>query len=163
MRRVMEVEIKTFPRTRVAYVEHHGSPSLEYLTAKNLNEWRAINKQEDWDNSSFAIYFTRRYAVQPHLHRVDFAIQYSGEVTSNNLGIKKRDIPEMRCAVIRDVGNRYQTKSIDYLRNIWLPYSCEQLSGEPEIYHYLNTGPRLRPAEMITDIYLPLLSIKGNL
>jgi DNA gyrase inhibitor GyrI len=43
----MNVEIVTFPETRVAVIEHRGAPSLEHATALKLVEWKIQNRLLD--------------------------------------------------------------------------------------------------------------------
>jgi AraC family transcriptional regulator len=157
---VMEVRIEVFPEKRIAVVEHFGSPSLEYLTAKRLNQWKDRYMRDSPNvGNSFAIYHTRRYAVEARLHRVDFGIEVDCQIQPNIFGVRTKVIPSARCAIVRDVGGRYQFSAIDFLQETWLKDSGEELSGLPVIYHYLNVGPQLKAAEMITDVYLPLKEV----
>lgn len=154
---LMNVRIDFFPEKTLAVVEHFGSPSSENLTAKRLNQWKKrYMKDSPGLDHSFAIYYTRRYSVDSRLHRVDFGIEVDFHVQPNVYGVITKIIPSTRCAIIRDFGERYLSKSIDYLQHIWLKDSGEELRGLPVIYHYLNVGPELRAADMITDVYLPI-------
>lgn len=36
----MDVKILIFPETKVAAIEHHGSPALEYDTTRKLIAWK---------------------------------------------------------------------------------------------------------------------------
>ncbi len=40
----MDVQIVDFPETKVAVLEHHGSPHLEPETVRKLIEWRLANR-----------------------------------------------------------------------------------------------------------------------
>ncbi|MDQ7050244.1 MAG: hypothetical protein Q9M92_12205 [Enterobacterales bacterium] len=40
----MDVEIINFPKTKVAVIEHHGSPTLENESIKKLVDWRKESK-----------------------------------------------------------------------------------------------------------------------
>ena len=33
----------------------------------------------------------------------------------------------------------------------------QRFKRRPMIFHYVNVGPNVKPEEMITDVYLPLL------
>ncbi|WNO03950.1 AraC family transcriptional regulator [Rhodoferax mekongensis] len=156
----MDVRVGIFPEKIIAVVEHFGSPSLEYLTAKRLNQWKDRYMRDSPSmGNSFAIYHTRRYAVEARLHRVDFGVEVDFPVQPNVYGVVSKVLPSCRCAILRDVGGRYLSNAIDYLQDTWLKTSGEELSGLPVFYHYLNVGPELKAAEMITDVYLPLKGV----
>jgi AraC family transcriptional regulator len=65
-------------------------------------------------------------------------------------------IPGGRCAVARHVGSREDVATARHLYEVWYPASGEALRDFPPFFHYVNVGPRLRDADMITDVYLPL-------
>jgi AraC family transcriptional regulator len=44
----------------------------------------------------------------------------------------------------------------EYLVFDWLPDSGEKMGDFPIFFHYVNVGPDVREADMITDVYLPL-------
>ena len=71
-------------------------------------------------------------------------------------GIKDGLIPNLRCALARDIGSRSNNKAIVYLTEEWLPRSGERIANFPIIFHYVNVGPNVKPEEMVTDVYLPL-------
>lgn len=153
----MEVEIVTFPETRVAVIEHRGPPALEHETALKLIAWKIDNGLLDQlKHRSYGIHHTDPASTPPAEHRVDFCLSVEGDVAPNPYGIRAGRIPRLRCARARDVGSRSNNQAAAYLRKVWLPQSGETLSGFPIIFHYVNVGPKVKEAEMITDVYLPL-------
>lgn len=153
----MNVEIVIFPETKVALIEHHGPPALEYETARKLIAWKLENRLLDPSTyRSYGIHYTDPHTTPTSEHRVDFCLSIEDDVGPNSYGIETRFIPERRCARARDIGSRSNNQAAAYLYAMWLPQSGELLGDFPMIFHYVNVGPNVREEEMITDVYLPL-------
>lgn len=153
----MQVKIISFPETKVALIEHRGSPALEYETAKKLIAWKLDNGFLDQTRfRSYGLHYTDPLTITPAEHRVDFCLSVEDDVASNALGITSKVIPALRCAYARDIGSRSNNQASEYLCNVWLPQSGERFGDFPMIFHYVNVGPNVKTEEMITDVYLPL-------
>ncbi len=152
----MEVRIVDFPETKVAAVEHHGSPELEYATARKLIDWRIQNRLPPDRHRSYGIHYTDPRTTPPELHRVDFCVSVNDDVSPNSHGIITKVIPGGRCAVVRHIGSRAHIPAAPYLYDVWLPQSGERPGKFPIFFHYVNVGPNVQEHEMITDVYLPL-------
>jgi AraC family transcriptional regulator len=153
----MKVQIVVFPETKVAAIEHFGSPDLEHSTARKLIAWKLEQRLLDpLKYRSYGIHFTDPRTTHPSDHHVDFCLSIDHDVAPNSIGITNKVIPRNRCAFARDIGSRYDNKAAVYLYEQWLPHSGELPGNFPIIFHYVNVGPSLREEEMITDVYLPL-------
>ena len=153
----MDVQIVVFPETKVAAIEHLGSPALEHVTARKLIAWKLERRLLDpLRYRSFGVHYTDPRTTHPSKHRVDFCLSVDFEVEPNAAGIINKVIPRNRCARARDIGSRYQNKAAVYLYEKWLPQSGEFLGAFPIFFHYVNVGPELPEEQMITDVYLPL-------
>lgn len=153
----MEVQIVTFPKTKVAAVEHLGPPALEYDTVRKLIAWKLENRLLDQlKYRSYGIHYTDPRITPPSDHRVDFCLSFDEDVAPNPYGIGNMVIPRLRCAHARDVGSRSDNKAAAHLYETWLPQSGESLGDFPIFFHYVNVGPNVQEEEMITDVYLPL-------
>ena len=153
----MNVEIVTFAATKVAVIEHHGSPALEHGTARKLIAWKLDNKLLDqMKYRSYGLHYTDPFSTPPDEHHVDFCLSIEEDVAPNPYGITTKTIPKLRCARARDIGSRSNNQAAAYLYQIWLPQSGEAAGDFPMIFHYVNVGPNVSEAEMITDVYLPL-------
>lgn len=153
----MDVQIVIFPETKVAAIEHRGSPALEHDTAKRLIAWKLEKRFLDpLKYRSYGLHYTDPRTVPPSEHRVDFCLSIEEDVGPNPYGIINKVIPSTRCARARDVGSRYNNKAAAYLCEEWLPQSGHLPGDFPIIFHYVNVGPDVREEEMITDVYLPL-------
>jgi len=153
----MEVKILVFPETKVAAIEHRGSPALEHDTARKLVAWKIENGLLDQSKyKSYGVHYTDPRTIPVADHRVDFCLSVEADVGPNPYGITTKVIPNCRCAVVRDVGSRANNKAAVYLYETWLPQSGESPGDFPMFFHYVNVGPNVREEEMMTDVYLPL-------
>ena len=83
----MEVEIVTFPETKVVAVEHLGSPAHENDTVKKLVAWKLENRLLDQlKYRSYGIHYTNARITQPSEHRVDFCLSFDKDVCPNPFG-----------------------------------------------------------------------------
>jgi len=152
----MEVKIVSFPETKVAVVEHCGSPESEHASARKLIEWKIAHQLFGDKFKSYGVHYTNPLTTPPDLHRVDFCLSIEGELPPHSQDIVCKTIPSGRCAVARNVGSRDNVAAASYLCEQWLPKSGKSLRDFPIFFHYVNVGPGIQPEEMITDVYLPI-------
>ena len=152
----MNVRIVTFPETRVAVLEHHGPPHLEYETARRFIEWRVANRLSPDRHRTYGIHYTDPHTTPPEDHRMDICVSVDHEVGPNPQGVVNKVIAGGRCAVVRHLGQREDIPAARYLHEVWLPRSGETLRDFPMFFHYVNVGPDVKESDMITDVFLPL-------
>ena len=153
----MDVKIVMFPETKVAVIEHFGSPASEHDTVRKLIAWKLENHLLDPSKyRSYGVHYTDPRTTPLSEHHVDFCLSFDGDVKPNPYGIHTKVIPGQRCALARDVGSRSNNKAAAYLYETWLPQSGESIGDFPIFFHYVNVGPDVRAEDMITDVYLPL-------
>ena len=152
----MDVRIIDFPETKVAAIEHHGAPHLEYETVRKLVEWRMANRLDPERHRSYGVHYNDPRKIRPEDYRVDFCVSVERDVAPNPQGVVTKHIPAGRCAVARHHGSRENVSAALYLYDVWLPKSGEALRDFPIFFHYVNVGPHVQEHDMITDVYLPL-------
>jgi len=153
----VEVQIVTFPETKVVMLTHFGTAAEEHETARRLAAWKVKNGRLDQDRyRTYGLHYSRRSESPTERYRVDFCLSVEEDVDSDDSGVVQTVIPGMRCALARDIGSRLDNKAAAFLVGEWLPGSGEEMSGYPLIFHYVNVGPSVKPDEAITDVYLPL-------
>ncbi|MGA1072099.1 MAG: AraC family transcriptional regulator [Pseudohongiellaceae bacterium] len=153
----MEVKIINFNKIKVALIEHRGSQEDEYNTVNKLIKWKIENKLFDANKyRNYGLHYTNPKNTEKYKNKVDFCLSIDFDVIENEYGIKDGSIPNLRCALARDIGSRSNNKAIVYLTEEWLPRSGERIANFPIIFHYVNVGPNVKPEEMVTDVYLPL-------
>lgn len=137
-------------------MEHRGPPSREHDTVCRLIEGRRAQRLPPGQYRTCGIHHTDPRAVAPEHHRADFCVAVDAPVAPNLFGVVGKLMPGGRCAVARHVGSRDHVVAADFLHRLWLPASGEQLRDFPVFFHYVNVGPGVTEATMITDVYLPL-------
>jgi AraC family transcriptional regulator len=153
----MDVRIVIFSETKVAVIEHFGSPASEHDTARKLVAWKIENRLlNPLKHRSYGVHYTDPHTTPAPEHHVDFCLSIEEDVRPNPYGIVTKAIPRLRCARAQDVGSRSNNKAAVYLYEKWLRQSGELPGDFPMFFHYVNVGPNVREEEMITDVYLPL-------
>lgn len=153
----MKVDIVFFPETRVAAIEHRGTPAHEYDTARKLVTWKLENRLLDpTKHRSYGMHYADPRTVAPSEYRVEFCLSIDRKVEENPYAIYEKVIPSVRCARARDIGSRANNQAAKYLFEVWISNSGETWTGDPAIFHYVNVGPSVQDHEAITDVYLPL-------
>lgn len=152
----MQVKIVDFPQTRIAALEHHGPESQTYRSTMAFIEWRRANGIGPGRGRTYGIHYSDPANTFPEDYRLDIAVSVDREVPPNPQGVVNKIIPACRCAVARHEGSREDVTAAAYLVRDWLPASGEELGDFPIFFHYVNVGPDVAEADMITDVYLPL-------
>ena len=155
----MDVRIVEFPTTRVASVEHRGTPALEHETVRRLIAWRIENRLPPNQHATYGVHYTDPRTTPPDEHRVDLCVALGStgpEVAPNAHGVLAKTLPRTRCAMARHRGSRDHVTTAAYLAEVWLPTSGERVGDFPIFFHYVNVGPDVVEEDMITDVYLPL-------
>jgi AraC family transcriptional regulator len=141
----MQVKVVTFPETRVASITHLGSPEHEHAAAQDPITWKIQNRLLDQAKyRSYGLHCADSRTVYPLKYRVDLCLSIEGAVDQNDTGIVEKVIPNLNCALARDVGSRENNQAARYLVEEWLPRSGEVLSDFPLIFHYVNIGPNVK-------------------
>ena len=79
--RFMKIQIVMFPETKVAAIEHYGSPSSEHDTARKLIAWKLEQKLLDPTKfRSYGVHYTNGRTTRPSDHHVDFCLSIDRDV-----------------------------------------------------------------------------------
>jgi AraC family transcriptional regulator len=153
----MDVNIISFPTTRIAVLQHRGSPDLVNATAARFIAWRKtsglspVATSDTWGSPGTIRRPPRRR------HFVLISAVRSRPVGENAFGVINGEIPGGRCAVVRHHGSLDTlANSVWFLYRDWLPASGETLRDFPVYFRYLNFVHEVAEHELQTDIYLPL-------
>lgn len=152
-----EVRVVQFPATRVATLEHRGSPMRLGDSIRTFIEWRKANKLPPRLSATFNIIYNDPDETPPEEFRFSLCAATDKSIEPNDEGVTAQTIPAGRCALLRHVGSDDQLgRSIVHLYAKWLPDSGEELRDFPLFMHRLTFFPDVPDSEAITDIYLPL-------
>ncbi|PUA18608.1 GyrI-like domain-containing protein [Glaciimonas sp. PCH181] len=154
----MEVNVVEFEKTKVAVLEHRGSPGSINDSVGIFIAWRKASGLSPVESSqSFGIVYDNPDTTEPAQFRFDICGSVSEDVPDNPQRVGNKVIPGGRCAVIRHFGSHDRIGgSVYYLYREWLPESGEELRDFPLYFHYRNLMPETPEHALITDIYLPL-------
>ena len=154
----MEVKIVEFKQTRIAVLEHRGSPALVNDSVRVFIDWRKQSGLSPIASSqTYGLVYDNPDTTEPQDFRFDICGSVTSEVPNNPQGVVNKVIPGGRCAVVRHTGSHNRIgESAYYLYREWLPTSGEDLRDFPLFFHYLNLIPETPEHELLTDVYLPL-------
>ncbi|MBV1789425.1 AraC family transcriptional regulator [Marinobacterium sp. D7] len=157
-RRDMDVDIIDFEETRVAVLEHRGSPVLVNDSVKVFIDWRKSTGLSPVASSdSFGIAYDDPNTTEPEQFRFDLCGEVAEPIPENPQGLINKVIPAGRCARLRHVGPHMGLgECAYYLYRQWLPESGEELRDFPLFFLYHNLITDTPEHELVTDLLLPL-------
>jgi AraC family transcriptional regulator len=151
------VRVVQFPGTRVASLEHLGSPLRLGDTVRAFIEWRKANKLPPRVSATYNIIYNDPDETPPEEFRFRLCAVTDKPIEPNDAGVAEMCIPAGRCALLRHVGSDDQLgRSIMHLYATWLPGSGEELRDFPLFMQRVTFFPDVPDSEAVTDIYLPL-------
>ena len=151
------VRVVAFPATRVAKLEHRGTPLRLGESVRRFIEWRRANKLPPHANATFNIVHNDPDETAPDEFRFDLCAATEREIAPNDAGVEEFWIPAGRCALLRHLGSDdHLGGSIMHLYASWLPTSSEELRDFPLFMNRVKFFPDVPDGESVTDIYLPL-------
>ncbi|NVK31198.1 MAG: GyrI-like domain-containing protein [Gammaproteobacteria bacterium] len=154
----MKVEITERSAIHVAAIRHHGAPELEIQTVRKMIDWRIANGAKPAPHTTFALYYADPATTSADDYFMDSCVAFEPPIAANPQGAVARQIPGGGYAMARDVGSRFNNRAAAYLYREWLPESGYLLDvNRPMIFDYVNVGPAVAPADMITEVYLPIV------
>lgn len=154
----MTPKIVNFKETRVAALEHRGSPDRLMSSVARFIEWRKSCRDSPVGSCrTLGINYQDLNPANPEEYRFDICAELSGPLSPNGAGVVEKVIPGGRCAMARHVGSTDAIgETVRELYAKWLPESGEQLRDFPLFFHYVARVPAVSEHEQVTDVYLPL-------
>ena len=154
---ISNVEIVEFHETRVAVLEHKGSPALVARSIQKFIAWRKENRLPPSKSNTFNFVYDDPRTTNPDDYRFDLACSVAKKIEEGSTGIINKIIPQGRCALLRVIGAEAQLGvAIEFLYSNWLEQSDEKLRDFPLFFHRVSFFPDVTENEMVTDIYLPI-------
>ncbi len=151
------VKIVNFAKTKIAVLEHIGSPTSIMSSVQKFIAWRKSVKLSPKVSRTFNILHNDPAIVAPSKFHMDLCASITKAVPSNDTGVIEKTIPSGKCAVLRHIGSTDDiAKSCVYLFENWLSQSGEKLRDYPMFWERVSMFPDVAEHEMITDIYLPI-------
>lgn len=155
--RTQTVNIIDFPETRVAALEHQGSPHRVMETVSKFIQWRKEHGPSPKISDTFNILYEDPASVAPEDYRFDVCASIQTPLKANAYSVIEKVIPGGRCAVLRHIGSdNLLGQSIHYLYSHWLEQCDQSLRNAPCFMKRVTFYPDVPEHEMIIDIYLPI-------
>jgi AraC family transcriptional regulator len=152
-----DVTIRDVPPTRVAILEHRGSPETLGDTIRRFIAWRKAAGLHPRTSPTFNVWHSEGRPVQQDEYSIDLCVGTDQPIEANGEQIKAGEIPGGRCAVLRVVGftDNLEPAAL-YLYRDWLPASGEEARDFPIYCQRLSLFPEVPEHEAIADVFLPL-------
>ena len=151
------VRIVSFPATRVAMLEHRGSPLRLGDTIRKFIDWRKAHALPPRSSATFNIIYNDPEETPPEEFRFSLCAATDKPIEPNETGVTASTLPAGRCALLRHTGSDDQLgRSILHLYANWLPGSGESPRDFPLFMQRVKFFPDVADSEAVTDIYLPL-------
>ncbi|OZG75104.1 AraC family transcriptional regulator [Hahella sp. CCB-MM4] len=152
-----KIDIVDFPETRIAVLEHRGSPRLLGDSIRTFIQWRKQQGLSPRVSDTFNLVYDDVDVVPAEEYRFDLCASIMAPVTENEFGIVEKVIPAGRCARVRHIGpDSSLGEKVHYLYTVWLPQSGEDLRDFPLFFQRVSFFPDVPEHEMITDLFLPV-------
>lgn len=151
-----DVNIETLPSMRLAAI-HHVGPYIEIGRAfERLGIWASKNLSLTSETKVLAIYHDDPMVTDPDKLRSHAALTISSKVEGSD-EISVLDLEGGRHAVHLHKGPYPELQnSYNWLFGTWLPESNEEVENRPCFEIYLNDPITTRPADLLTEICIPL-------
>jgi AraC family transcriptional regulator len=154
-----DVRLVAFPATRLAHIEHRGSPIHLGETIRSFIRFRKQHGLSRPTSATFNVVYNDPDETPPGDFRFGIGAAIDRAVPANDLGITEFLIPAGRCATLRHHGSDDRLgEAIRYLYAEWLPGSGEEPRDFPLFMQRLAFFPDVPEADSVTDIFLPLAS-----
>ena len=153
-----EINIKHIEKQQVVTVEHIGSYMQIGKAFDSLYSQLGMRNLMQANMRSIGLYYDDPSVVaEEQLHsRAGVIVEGNVEV---DLPLEQTEIVPGRYAVLRHTGPYATMKAAyEWLYGHWLVNSSEEPANVPVFEEYLNNPRDTAPADLITDIYLPLKS-----
>lgn len=155
---MMEVTIKKIDSFDVLAMPHTGS----YMNIGNAFEklfgWLGLRGLISPQLRSVGIYYSDPDAIAENELQSAACVSLPKMTTIElDVSIEKKSIASGEYAVLRHIGPYSNMRSAyQWLYGEWLANSGREVADQPAFEDYLNNPREVAPAELITDIYMPL-------
>lgn len=152
-----DVTIRDVPTTKVAIMEHRGSPETLPATIQRFIAWRRAANLHPRTSPTFNVWRSERRPASLADYSVDLCVGTDQLIQANCEAIKAGEIPGGRCAVLRVVGHTDNLEPAAlYLYRDWLPASGEEARDFPIYCQRLSLFPEVPEHEAVAELFLPL-------
>jgi len=152
----LEVRFEQLPEMRIAFARHVGAYEETDEAVERLLQWAGPRGLLTGSAAFFGIAYDDPEVTPPDKLRYDAALEVPETITAtSDIGIQL--LPGRKYAITLHRGP-YETLGTTYSRfcGEWLPLSGREALAAPALEFYLNSPQDTPPAELQTEIYLPV-------
>lgn len=152
----LEVRFEQLPEMRIAFVRHVGTYEETDEAVERLFRWAGPRGLLNEPATFFGIAYDDPEVTPSDKLRYDAALEVPEAITpEGDIGIQL--LPSQKYAVTLHRGS-YETLGVTYSHfcGEWLPLSGREVLAAPALEFYLNSPQDTPPAELRTEIYLPV-------
>lgn len=154
----LQVRVVSFAATRLAVLEHRGSPLRIGESVRHFIEWRKANSLPPRTSATFNIIYNDPDETPAEDFRFGLGVATDQPITGSESGMVELLLPAGRCALLRHVGSDdHLGRTLRHLYSSWLPTSGEEPRDFPLFMQRVKFFPDVPESEAVTDIYLPLM------
>jgi AraC family transcriptional regulator len=154
----LKPKLMSFPDKKVCCITVTGKYGSEetYKAWEELGDFAAKNRIIGWRPELYAIYYDDPDLLNENLCSSDICIAVSKDIREEGR-VKYKTIKGSKCLVFRYKGPYQHLWDIyDYIYRIWILKSDYRLSVLPPFEKYLNYSDKIKPDNLLTEIYLPI-------
>lgn len=153
---VYDVRTIDFPALRLAAIAHQGPYHGIGAAFDRLSAWAQARGLLRGDSRFFGRYFDDPKSVPPAQCRSEACITLApGDAV--DAAVRLVEMPAFRAAVLRFRGPYAELEApYEWLYGTWLPASGQEPADLPGLEEYPNDPRTTPPAELLTDVILPL-------
>jgi AraC family transcriptional regulator len=152
-----DVDIVHFPATKIALLEHRGSPLAIGDSIRRFIAWRKQHRLHPSVSATFNLLYEDPEAVPAEQFRFALAAATDLTVEDNEQGVTSSEIPSGRCARVRVLGSdAVLAESVRRLYSQWLPVSGEEPRDFPLFVQRLKFYPDVPEHQAISEVFLPI-------
>jgi len=158
---MMDIELKNIDRFEVIAAPHKGSYMEIGKAFERLFGWLGMKGLISPAMKSYGIYLDDPDSVaEAELRSAACATIPNMDTIDLPEGFERKSVPAGEYAVLRHKGPYADMRSAyQWLYGTWLPSSGREVADQPCFEDYLNNPREVAPADLITDIYLPLKAL----
>lgn len=153
------VTFTDFPSLRLAAIRHVGQFIGIGAAFDRVQAWGAARGLIGPATRFIAVYHDDPKSVPPGQCRADAGFTVDAHVTAEG-EVRIIDVPATRAAVLRFKGPYAEIEgAYEWMYGTWLPQSGQEPANLPGLEEYLNDPRSTPPAELLTDIIMPLAKV----
>jgi AraC family transcriptional regulator len=154
---MFSVEIKEFPKRKLAAIAHEGDYLEIGKTFDKAFMWGMKNNLLNAATPGLGLYYDDPSEMSVDQLRSDAGFVVDQDCEDKDAGVRTLEVRGGRYAVLRFKGPYSELeKGYDYLFGPWLNDSGETPANAPVVECYLNDPQSTAPSELLTDICVPL-------